>query len=379
MREIALMVENSRAYGRSMIEGIAAYAQERRDWLLRPLTVEDAFSPKVKDFDGIIARIADERLADRLFRVGIPTVDVFCQKTYPGIAGVDSDHAGIGRLAREFFLSRGFRNLAYCGLPGVAFSDAREKAFADGATLVYAPKAHKTVDDSQFYAERVDHIPDAVQLRKWAKSLPTPVAVFCCNDLRAIQLQQVVREIGLRVPEDVALLGVDNDTIACSFAEVPISSIEPNSRQVGYDAARILHALMDRPPAARIHRIHRVRSGSLLERTSTEFMPIDPPWLGAVLLHIERNISRPIGAREIFALSGLSSTSVENAFRAKLGQSVQAYVTSVKLREAKRLLANPSLRISEIAYRCGFASPAYFCRTFAAAVGQSPKAYRSRL
>ena len=90
-------------------------------------------------------------------------------------------------------------------------------------------------------------------------------------------------------------------------------------------------------------------------------------------------MSRPIGAREIFALSGLPSTSVENTFRAKLGQSVQTYVTSVKLREARRLLADPAIRISEVAYRCGFASPAYFCRTFAAAVRQSPKAYRSRL
>ncbi len=97
------------------------------------------------------------------------------------------------------------------------------------------------------------------------------------------------------------------------------------------------------------------------------------------LLHIERNMSRPIGAREIFALSGLSCKTEKNTFRAKLGQSVQTYVTSVKLREARRLLADSSIRISEVAYRCGFASPTYFCRTFAAAVGQSPKAYRSRI
>ena len=103
MRTIAIMVENSRAYGRAMIEGIASFAQDGRDWILRPFSVEEAFTTKLKDFDGVIARIADERLATRLVRSGLPTVDVFCQSAYPGIAGVDSDHDSIGRLARDFF------------------------------------------------------------------------------------------------------------------------------------------------------------------------------------------------------------------------------------------------------------------------------------
>ena len=111
MKQIAIMVENSRAYGRAMIEGIAAFAQEQRDWTLRPLAVEDATLPRLRDFDGVIARIADDRLADRLVRAGRPTVDVFCQKVRPGIAGVDSDHEKIGRIARTFFRTRESRAL----------------------------------------------------------------------------------------------------------------------------------------------------------------------------------------------------------------------------------------------------------------------------
>ena len=373
------MVENSRAYGRAMIEGIAAYAQERRDWALRPLSVGDAFTRSLNEFDGVIARIADERLANRLAKSGLPVVDVFCQKTRTGMAGVDSDHVRIGRLAREFFLSRGFRNLAYCGLPGMAFSDLREQAFAADGTFVYSRKRISPRDESQFYSERAERVPDAHGLSRWLASLPKPVAVFCCNDLRALQLLRLAVEGGLRVPNDVAILGVDDDTILCSFAEVPISSVNPNSFRVGYDAARILGSILKRKPAMRTHRIHRVRPGAIIERTSTEFMPIDPPWLGEALMHIERNMRRPVSASEIFTLSGRSSTFVENVFRTKLGMPVQAYVTSVKMREAKRLLADPALRISEIAYRCGFSSPQYFCRTFTAAFGKSPKAYRPAL
>ena len=378
MKRIAIMVENSRAYGRMMIEGIAAFSQECRDWILRPLTPEDAFSPKMKDFDGVIARIADDQLADRLIGFGMPAVDVFCQKVYPGIAGVDSNHEKIGRIAREFFKARGFRHFGFCGFRGTAFSDAREKAFADEKTFVYAPRMKQPIGESQFFAERVDHIPDARQLRKWVRELPKPVAVFCCNDLRAIQLQGIVRECGFRVPQDIALLGVDNDTIACSYAEVTISSIQPNSFQIGYDAARLLRAMLARKPAERPHRIHRVEPGGIIERTSTEFMPINPPWFGEVLLHIERNLQSQVTARDIFRLSNRSATFVENVFKQKLGMPVQAYITSVKMREARRLLADPNLRISEIAYRCGFSTPAYFCRTFTTTCDVSPTTYRKQ-
>jgi len=205
-----------------------------------------------------------------------------------------------------------------------------------------------------------------------------PIAVFCCNDLRAIQLQRVTIENGLRVPQDVAILGVDNDTIACSFAEVPISSVNPNSFEIGYSAARILAAIMSRQPDEKHHRVYRVKPDAIIERASTDFMPIDPPWLGNALLHIERNMRRPVSAAEIFALAERSSTFVETIFKTRLGMSVQTYITSVKMNEARRLVADRSLRISEIAYLCGFSSPQYFCRTFAATFGASPRRFRSR-
>ena len=378
MTQIAILVENSRAYGRTLIEGIAAYAQENFAWLLRPVAAEEALSVNLRSFDGIIARIADDRLAQRILESGRPTVDVFCQKPHVGLAGVDSDHRAIGVMARQFFASRGFKHFAYCGFPGTAFSDAREKAFSDEATCVYSPSKRLPPDESQFYDERVDRILDARSLSRWLKTLPKPVAVFCCNDLRAIQLQRVAIDNGLRIPQDLAILGVDNDTIACSFAEVPISSIDPNSSEIGRAAARILGAMLAKPPAPKLHKVRSVKPGKITERGSTEFMPIDPPWLGQVLLHIEKNMRRPIPASEIFTLSKRSSTFVENVFRAKLGMPVQAYVTSIKMREAKRLLSNPGLRISEICYLCGFSSPQYFCRTFNATFGMSPRKFREQ-
>ena len=333
----------------------------------------------LRGFDGIIARILDDATAERLAKTGLPIVDVFCQKPRTGLASVESDHRAIGRMARAFFESRGFANFGYCGMPGIAFSDKRQDAFVDNDTHIFTPRQSMFRGKGDFYTDRIDRLPDRPALKKWLLSLPKPIGVFCCNDLRAIQLEQVALKCGLNVPKDVAILGVDNDTMLCSFAEVPLSSIRPNSFKVGYDAARILSAVMTRQADGRPHKIHSVPPGELVERMSTEFMPVNPPWLGKVLIHIETNMRRPIGAREIFDLAERSSTYVEQVFKDKLGKSVQAYVTAVKMREAKRLLGDGRLRISEIAYQCGFASPQYFCRTFTAHFGKSPKAYRTRL
>jgi len=378
MKKIAVMVENSRAFGRGLIEGIASYAQENGSWLLRPVTGRDTLSANLREFDGIIARIADDRLAERIIRSGRPAVDVFCQKSYPGIAGVENDHRQIGILARRFFESRGFQNFAYCGLPGDGFSDSREKAFANRDTFVYSQRSRIPADESQFYDERPDRTRDARALSIWLKSLPKPIAIFCCNDLRAIQLQRVAIDLGLKVPQDISILGVDNDTVACSFAEVPISSINPKSLEIGYAAARILKTIMAKRPEPRQHKMHRIKPGEIIERASTDFMPIDPPWLGQALMHIERNMRRPVSAAEIFALAGRSSTFVENVFKEKLGMPVQTYITSVKMRQAKRMIADRNLRISEIAYLCGFSSPQYFCRTFTSVFGVNPKKFRER-
>ena len=377
MKKIAIMLESTRAYTRAVVEGVAAFAQERRDWILRPVNAQTVSPVRLRGFDGIIARILDDATAERLAKTGLPIVDVFCQKPRTGLASVESDHRAIGRMARAFFESRGFANFAYCGMPGIAFSDKRQDGFADKDTHIFTPRRSMFSGKGDFYTDRIDRLPDRPALKKWLLSLPKPIGVFCCNDLRAIQLEQVALECGLNVPKDVAILGVDNDTMLCSFAEVPLSSIRPNSFKVGYDAARILSAVMTRQADDRPHKIHSVPPGELVERMSTEFMPVNPPWLGKVLMHIETNMRRPLGAREIFDLAERSSTYVEQVFKDKLGKSVQAYVTAVKMREAKRLLGDGRLRISEIAYQCGFASPQYFCRTFTAHFGKSPKAYRT--
>ncbi len=377
MKKIALVIENSREYGRGLVRGIAAFGQERRDWLLRLLTPADlAHRNALSLFDGIIARIADKSTLGILAKCRVPVVDVFCHFSDPGFIRVETDHARVGRLAADYFLAKGYSSFAYCGFSGTAYSDIRRDAFVSrleesGASCsVYAKS--EPPDDSVVFNETPDRPKDARYLTRWFKSLKSPTAVFCANDLRALQLLQIANDVEIDVPRDAAILGVDNDPLLCTFSTPPLSSIDPNSFGVGYAAARLLQAAMDDPPRKKSHPPFRVPPGELFERASTEHHPVTPQWFAEALVHIDRNISRFVSASDVVGVTGKSSTAVERRFRAAFGTSVGKYITSVKMKEAERLLSRGRLSVKEVAAKTGFNSPQYFCRTYRSFFGHAP-------
>ena len=377
MRKIALLTENSREYGRELLKGIAMFAQERRSWVLRLLTPDDLASRSaLAGFDGVIARVADAATRRRLARSRLPVVDAFCQSASPGFIGVDSDHDAIGTMAAEHFMSRGFSSFAFCGFNGTAFSDARRRAFVrtlgNAAFSCRVYPVEEPPNDAMNFAERADLPAHARRLRAWFASLPPQTAVFCANDVRAYQLLVIAADIGVEVPRSAAILGVDNDTLLCSFASPALSSIDPNAKRIGYAAARLLHAAMEDPASPKVRPVLRVRPGDLVERASTEFHPVGPEWLSEALVYIDRNISRPVSTADIVAISGLSHTSVEKTFRRTFGESAGRYILRTKMAEAQRLVDKGGLSGKEIAARTGFSSPQYFCRTFRAFFGRSP-------
>ena len=377
MRNIALLTENSREYGRELLKGVAAFAQERRDWLLRLLTPGDLRERRpLKNFDGAIVRIVDPVTRRRLKEARIPIVDAFCQRNDPDFIGVDSDHAAIARMAADFFLSRRFAHFAFCGFAGTAFSNLRRDAFvrrlADAGFGCAVFSAPEPPDDSIFFEEKTDLPRTSAALTEWLKALPSRTAIFCSNDLRAYQLLRIAADCGRAVPQDLAILGVDDDTLLCSFATPPLSSINPNARRVGYAAARLLHAALENPAPRKMRPIYHVAPGDLIERASTEFHPVDPAWLSDALVYIDRNLTRPVSTADLVAHTGVSHTSIEKVFHRFFGMSAGQYILSVKMDAAQRLIGEGQLSGKEIAARTGFSSPQYFCRTYRNFFGHAP-------
>ena len=376
--EIGIEVASTHAFGRAFTEGVSRFAVEKKNWKLRALQINKLSMDTLKHCDGVILRILDDRVERIVKTVGIPAVDIFCAKTHPGIAQISTDEQAAGEIAAEFFLSRGFVHFGCCGVNDFAYSDICTNAFCNrvvqaGHTVsrYECPprfRGKDLLDNGSPY-----HTPDAASIRKWLKSLSKPVAVFCCNDHRAYQVMDTALKAGIDIPHEVALVGCDNDTMLCSFAPVPITSVDPDAERIGYTAARVLNAIIQRRPTEKIHRSFLIPPKGLVERESSEYVPISPEWLSEAILLIERELESGISADRIFALSGHSAPHVEKVFKEKLGVSVQTYITNARMKRARELLRDGRLSTKEIAAACGYASPQYFCRVFKELFGFSPQ------
>ena len=386
MKTIGLLIERERAWGRILCEGVAAYAQERGDWALRMLEREDLRHPaRLSSFDGFIARVADDEIAGRFAAAGRPVADLSCERRNDGmfLRGVLQDNLAVGRLAARHFIEHRFSNFAFCGYDGKRFSDERRDAFVRCLKLnrfacacyVTPRAAVRSFEKSVSRHEELAPGADAERLRGWLRKLPRPCAVFCANDLRSYQVLLACEASALKVPRDVAILGVDNDSLICNFTTPTLSSIDPDAFGLGRAAADCLDRKLSDPTAGEV-KPRKIAPKGLVARASSETYPLDPPWLSDALVYIRRNVVRHISAADVYAHLGRSHTRVNRIFRERLGSTVQKEIRSAQLAEAERLLKTTALPLAEIARRSGFASPQYFCNIYSAAFGKPPSAAR---
>ena len=383
-RRIAVAVERSTVYGRNILRGFAEIAGNRPEWDLSLLDPRRTAAAAARGgrFDAWVCRIPDDRTAAALARTRRPVVDLATPHEYPAFATVATDAKAIGRLAAEHLLARRYPTFAFCGYPGIAFSDRRHDAFAaclarsgfEPAEYRPSQKTVRRFGVDYRLGDRLVETPDAAELRIWLRSLPKPVAVFCCDDLRAAQLSSVCRAAGFAVPRDVAVLGVDDDPLQCLFASPRLSSIDSDSEEVGRAAARALAQMLDSPGAAPPQ--IRVAPRGIASRASTDCWPGAPEWLPGILAWIAENADENLSACDVFRRAGRSRTLVERVFRERLGTTVQRKIAAARIETAKRFLSGTSHPLMDIARASGFSSAGYFSRTFAAATGLSPTAWR---
>jgi len=383
---IGVLVERQRAYGRRLCEGAAAYACECQGISLGMLEWRDLENARcLSGYDAFIVRVLDDRTDRILRRTRRPVVDVFYGKRRAGFGVADLDNVAIGSLAAEHFISRGFREFAYCGYNGINFSDVRRQTFVrkvgDAGFACHVFDAGKSdvkdFGDNVVRGERYALMAsESKAIRNWLRKLPKPVAVFCSHDLRAHQVLTLCQQVGICVPQEVAILGVDDDAILCGFTMPTLSSIDPDGFETGREAVRIAHAMLLDPAVRRDPPQVFVKPLRLIVRESTEVYPVEPPWLADALVYIGRNATRGITAADVFAHVGLSHTTVGSVFRKKLGVSVQEYLAKMRMDAACRLL-EADMSITDVARRAGFTSVQYFCRAFMAAHKMSPTDWRS--
>ena len=380
---IGLLIERSRAFGRLMCEGIIAHAQDR-GWDIRYLEPDDLRGRQIAEFDGFIARVTTDEIARLLATSKKPVVDVFYNLPDYGFSIVKERHESIGRMAAEHFIDRRFRNFAYCpfgtGKTSVycrtAYGQRLRRAgfacdvFPSSSEIAYPSGGREIIGD------RIAAPRDARPLARWLRRLTKPAAIFCPDDLRAWQVLEICAKCGIRVPDEIAILGLDNDILICGGAHPMLSSIDPNTREIGRTAAETLDMLMTRPSRRPI--IRQVDPAGVISRASTAIFPLDPPWISDALIFIGRHATDGISASDVHHHLNRSHTLVSRAFAMALGTTVQKEIARVRIETACRLLKATALPLEDVAARSGFASYTYFLQAFSAALKTPPGAWREQ-
>lgn len=383
---VALLIESSRTYGRGVLRGIARFAHVHGPWSF--FTVERDLHGGVPSMltkwkgDGIIARIENRQMAERLHKLGCPVIDVLGQVTLPGVPSFDTDAEAVAQMAVNFFLKAGFQHFAYVGYPGLPFSDKRRAAFArflqeQGHSVRVMPHAPAGAGPKHIQAIEHEGISDEGTIARWLERQPRPLAVLACNDVRAQQVLNACREHGLRVPDQIAVMGVDNDDVLCALCEPPLSSIEPDAERLGYEAAELLASMMKGRCAVRP--TTQIPPARLIERVSTDIVAIEDPITVQAVRFIRDNIGRGIAVKDVMAHVGRSRTDLEQRFRRSLKCSIRAEILRCRLDRVCALLRQTKLGLNEIAQHSGFSSAAHVCRLFQQRYHLSPTEFRKQV
>lgn len=379
-RRVALLIESSRGYGRGLLRGIATYIRNHGRWTVfhQERTMSDDAPPWLRSWrgDGVIARIESRSLIAALRRLRVPVVDLRGMHDLPGIPLIETNDRRVTELAVEHLLDRGFHHFAFCGYGSANFSRRRLGYFvplvrrAGRTPHVYeAPASERDTAAAEGRGLAYER-----RLARWIRSLPKPVAVMACNDVRGQQVINACRDLHLGVPEDVAVVGVDNDPLVCDLCDPPLSSVEPDTERIGAEAAALLDRLMDgraAPPRKTF-----VDPVGLVARPSTDVSAIPDRQVASAVRFIRQHACEGIGVEDVLDPLAFSRSTLERRFAALLGRTPREEIVRVKLRHARQLLRETDFPLAEIARISGFRHAETLCAVFRRETGSTPGAYR---
>lgn len=377
---VGILVDYLSHYGRNVILGVGRYLRMHQRWTLMGeprRVVAPIGNLRTWRGDGVIAQVWDDQRRDKVLAMkkrGIEVVDV--GGVIPGLPlpQVTPDDEAIGTMAADYFITRGFRRLAFSGPAGHAAADKRLKGFSDRAALAGAAVSIFEPRRLHRYAGGTEA--DVRELGQWVKSMLKPVAVLGWHDGRARQIADACYRIGVRVPEDVAIVGVDDDEINCELADPPLSSVAVPIEQVGYQAAVLLADLMAGRKTKAVRTL--VPPIGVVTRRSSDSLAIEDPELVEVMRVIRNHARKPLSVKELLQIVPMSRRNMERQFQKLIGHSPHAEIERVHLEQAKRLLAETDWPLPRIAAESGYNSHEHFTHTFRNKIGVAPGAYRRR-
>ncbi len=363
-----------------MLKGIAHFDRTHHYWTAfhddQARSETDPRWLASKDWSGVISRHTTPQLVRACAERGIPLVDLNDVEPYPGVPKIRPDNVGIGHLGAEHFIERGFQHFGFSGFSNASWSRERRDGFAEAVRLAghecFVFDVDYPGDLTPFWEE--DQIS---KLAGWLKVLPKPIALMACVDMRAQQLIGAAHANGILVPEEIAVLGANNDTIRCELADPALSSVAPNAFQSGFRAANLLREMLSgRKPKVLDQRVEPI---GVVTRHSTDVLAVEDRNVIAALSYIREQACRGISVGEVLQHAHVSRSQLERKFRQHIGRSPQSEIRRVQLKQIRQLLLETDFPLKRIAELTGFEHMEYMCVLFKRMTGESPGIYRAKM
>lgn len=373
---VAVLIETSRSYGRGLLRGVRRYLAEHDPWSvfmeLRALDSKPPLWLKNWRGDGILTRTGTRAMADAVRRVGVPTVELRSPRLNSTAPWVGVDNRAMGEIVADHLLQRGFRHFGVCEIGTEVYFEERRLNFIETVQQAGCQcSAFHAKGEPERPAQWEQHQDD---LAAWIAGLPKPVGVMACTDQLGFFLLDACARAGVAVPEQVAVVGIENEESLCTMAIPTLSSVQFNAERIGYEAASLLERLMEggEAPGSPI----LIEPLGVVTRGSSDVVAIDDPEIAQAVRFIRETACDGIAVTDVLKEVAISRSALERRMRATLGRSPNEEITRVRIERVKELLISTDQPLTTIARRSGFQTPQYLVQVFKQRVGMTPGLFR---
>lgn len=381
MIKILLLIDYSSEFSRRLMRGLIRYSKDNGPFIFyrlpsyyKTLYGKDGIVEWAKewDSDAIIALWDHDEDESRLKQLDIPILLQNYKDRSSYYSNLTGDYYGTGAMAAKFFIQRKFQNFAFYGNKGVVWS--RERAHG------YKSEVEK-IGGNYFYFESEnlrggEWTASHVLLDKWLLSLPKPVALFACDDNFALQVSEICKMNNIKIPQDVSLLGVDNDDLICNLSDPPISSIVLDVEKGGYEAGRLIHQLIRKE---RTEPFNIVINPTRFElRQSTELYNIQDEYINKIVKHLVDNFNTDISIDDLSQIVPLSRRNLEIKFKNEMGTSIYQFILELRIDHFSNLLLTTDRSLFDLALESGFNDCKNISRIFKKFKGATPVEFREK-
>ena len=382
MYKIILLLDFAEEYSKSLMKGINSYSREFGPWVFcrmplfhRETVGMDGILKWALEWgaDGIIGQLYNDKEISKFVQAGIPVIAQDFKERFAEIPNITGAYHETGQLGADYFLKKGFTNFAFYGFSDIVWSRERSEGYEErlkstGHNVHYFE--HKKARSTELWYYKPS------SLSRWLKSLPKPIGLMACDDNQGQHITEACRYLGIRIPEEVAVLGVDNDEMICDLSDPPLSSIALDVEKGGYDAAKLLHQLI-KHGVADYHDIV-VKPTQVITRHSTDIYATNDDHIATSLKFIHQNIDKNLHVEEVVKQVPLSRRALEKRFLEITGYPVYKYIFNLRIEKFTQKLLDTDMSVFEIALDMGLTDSKNIARQFRQVKGCSPSVYRNK-